>query len=69
MQIYKAPKILIFTLKRFKAQNRIFKQKLETLVDFPVKNLDLTDYIINTKTPPEYNTETNEVNGEQKKEG
>ncbi|CAK82480.1 unnamed protein product (macronuclear) [Paramecium tetraurelia] len=31
MQIYKAPQILIFTLKRFKASNRMFKQKLEYL--------------------------------------
>ncbi|CAD8164051.1 unnamed protein product [Paramecium octaurelia] len=68
MQIYKAPQILIFTLKRFKASNRMFKQKLETFVDFPLNGLDMTDYLINSKTPQEYENETEDDNGENNKQ-
>ncbi|CAD8065888.1 unnamed protein product [Paramecium primaurelia] len=68
MQIYKAPQILIFTLKRFKESNRMFKQKLETFVDFPINGLDMTDYLINSKTPQEYETETEDDNGENNKQ-
>lgn len=45
----------------------MFKQKLETFVDFPINGLDMTDYLINTKTPSEYENETEDDNGEQKK--
>ncbi|CAD8078254.1 unnamed protein product [Paramecium sonneborni] len=68
MQIYKAPQILIFTLKRFKASNRMFKQKLETFVDFPINGLDMTDYLINSKTPQDYENETEDDNGENNKQ-
>ncbi|CAD8073602.1 unnamed protein product [Paramecium primaurelia] len=68
MQIYKAPQILIFTLKRFKASNRMFKAKLETFVDFPINGLDMTDYLINSKTPQEYENETEDDNGENNKQ-
>ncbi|CAD8077505.1 unnamed protein product [Paramecium sonneborni] len=68
MQIYKAPQILIFTLKRFKASNRMFKQKLETFVDFPINGLDMTDYLINSKTPQDYENETEDENGENNKQ-
>ncbi|CAD8074353.1 unnamed protein product [Paramecium primaurelia] len=53
MQIYKASDILIFTLKRFKASHGFFKQKLETFVEFPVKGLDLTEFILNQNKPHE----------------
>ncbi|CAK84746.1 unnamed protein product (macronuclear) [Paramecium tetraurelia] len=53
MQIYKASDILIFTLKRFKASHGFFKQKLETFVEFPVRGLDLTEFIINQNKPHE----------------
>ena len=42
MEIYRCPHYLIIHLKRFNADN-----KIETLVDFPVKNLDLHRYINN----------------------
>ncbi|CAD8047703.1 unnamed protein product [Paramecium sonneborni] len=64
MQIYKAPQILIFTLKRFKTSNIQFKQKLETFVDFPIENLDMTDYLINSNTPKEFHKENMTNNGE-----
>ena len=42
MEIYKSPPILILHLKRFTNNN-----KLSILVDYPVKDLDLSDYIKN----------------------
>ena len=42
----------------------MFKQKLETLVDFPINGLDLTKYVINGCVPETYSTETVEQNGE-----
>ncbi|CAD8200152.1 unnamed protein product [Paramecium octaurelia] len=57
MQIYKASDILIFTLKRFKASSGFFKQKLETFVEFPVRGLDLTDFILNKNRPLDYEQE------------
>ena len=65
MQIYKAPSILIFHLKRFKASShRSFKSKLDTLVEFPLTGLDMTDQILNTNIPNEYNNEALLENGE-----
>ena len=52
MQIYKAHKILIFHLKRFKASaNRSFKTKLETLVEFPINGLDMSEFVLNSNVP------------------
>ncbi len=44
MEIYKAPPILILHLKRFTNQN-----KLSMFVDYPVKDLDLSEYIKSTE--------------------
>ena len=38
--------MLIVSLKRF-SYTRYWRDKLDTLVDFPVKNLDMSPYIIN----------------------
>ncbi|CAK80662.1 unnamed protein product (macronuclear) [Paramecium tetraurelia] len=64
VQIYKAPQLLIFKLNRFKANNKIFKQKIEDLVNFPINNLDMTDYVINSNTPNEFLKENESNNGE-----
>ena len=40
MELYKIPKILIIQLKRFENG-----QKIKTFIDFPIKNLDITQYI------------------------
>ena len=55
MEIYKTPKILILHLKRFRT-NRVSSigsffftsssSKISTLVDFPIKGLDLKNYIL-----------------------
>lgn len=39
------PEILVIHLKRF-SYNRIFKNKLETFVDFPIEDLDLSTYTV-----------------------
>ena len=41
MEIYRAPQILVIHLKRFSAN-----EKIDTLVDFPINDLDLNQYII-----------------------
>ena len=50
IKIYKAPKYLIIQLKRFKKKSNGFfsfleGDKNETFVSFPIKNLDLSNYI------------------------
>jgi ubiquitin C-terminal hydrolase len=55
MQIYNVPPVLVINLKRFKGGKSKFSNmsswssggngKLSTLVDFPLKGLDLSDYI------------------------
>ena len=47
MSIYRAPKILILHLKRFKQKGIIRKEKNETKVNFP-SILDMKEYLINT---------------------
>nr|XP_055030276.1 ubiquitin carboxyl-terminal hydrolase 8 isoform X2 [Misgurnus anguillicaudatus] len=48
MQIWKVPPILLIHLKRFKYDGR-WREKLQTLVDFPLDNLDLSQYVIGPK--------------------
>lgn len=49
MSIYKAPKVLILHLKRFKQKNSFRKEKNESKVNFPT-TLDLKPFVID-KTP------------------
>uniref|UniRef100_A0A3P9MNP3 Ubiquitin carboxyl-terminal hydrolase 8 n=1 Tax=Oryzias latipes TaxID=8090 RepID=A0A3P9MNP3_ORYLA len=48
LEIWKVPPILLVHLKRFSYEGR-WKQKLQTTVDFPLDNLDLTQYVIGPK--------------------
>lgn len=54
--IWQAPQILVVHLKRFLQQQRILApQRLDTLIDFPIDNLDLTEFVIGPKhVPPIY---------------
>ena len=45
LQIFHAPEILIIHLKRFLQINRIRREKQTSMVDFPLKGLDLTPWI------------------------
>lgn len=49
LEIWKIPPILLVHLKRFWYEGR-WKQKLQTSVDFPLENLDLSHYVIGPKT-------------------
>lgn len=42
--LWKAPDVLAVHLKRF-SSNRIFRDKIDTHIDFPVEGLDLTDMV------------------------
>jgi ubiquitin carboxyl-terminal hydrolase 4/11/15 len=55
MEIYKAPPIIMIQLKRFKAANSILsKAKIGEKIDFPINNLDLTNYVLNHELPMDY---------------
>ncbi|CAD8175796.1 unnamed protein product [Paramecium octaurelia] len=57
MEIYKTPKILIFHLKRFKNSNKFFKSKLETLIEFPIQDFDIREFVQNHHLPSDFHTE------------
>jgi len=41
------PEVLIIHLKRF-SYNRYWRDKIDTVIDFPIRGLDMTQYVINT---------------------
>lgn len=45
-ELWKAPDILVIHLKRFSAQGRNFRDKLDVLVDFPIQGLDLSSRVV-----------------------
>ncbi|KAF6169981.1 hypothetical protein GIB67_034373 [Kingdonia uniflora] len=45
LDLWRLPEVLIIHLKRF-SYSRFMKNKLETYVDFPIDDLDLSDYIV-----------------------
>lgn len=53
MDLYKLPKVLIVHLKRFLKNDHEYSlfrnasRKITDLVDFPLKELDLSEYVIN----------------------
>ena len=54
MAIYKAPKLLIFHLKRFKNQSFTHNSKVTTKIDFPIEDLDLSNFVLNDELPEDY---------------
>ena len=46
IDLWKLPPVLIIHLKRFKYNRYGSRMKLETYVDFPIKNLDMGDFLI-----------------------
>lgn len=44
--IWSLPKVMIIHLKRF-SFSRSWRDKIDTLVEFPVKNLDMSEYVLN----------------------
>lgn len=54
MDIYKAPKYLVFQFLRFEdVHNFMQAKKLNTLIDFPIESFDLTDTVLNHEMPGE----------------
>ncbi|XP_058770669.1 ubiquitin carboxyl-terminal hydrolase 9-like [Vicia villosa] len=51
LDLWKLPEILVFHLKRF-SYSRYLKNKLDTFVNFPIHNLDLTKYVKNKEGQP-----------------
>jgi len=51
--IWSLPKILIIHLKRFSYRNKWHREKLETLVDFPFENLDMSKYLLSNPSEPQ----------------
>ncbi|XP_063170545.1 ubiquitin carboxyl-terminal hydrolase 8 isoform X2 [Candoia aspera] len=49
IEIWKLPPVLLVHLKRFSYDGR-WKQKLQTSVDFPLENLDLSQYVIGPRS-------------------
>ena len=47
--IWNLPKVLVLQLKRF-SYSRNYRDKIDTLVDFPLLDLDIKDYLIQTDT-------------------
>ncbi|KMT11558.1 hypothetical protein BVRB_5g108750 [Beta vulgaris subsp. vulgaris] len=50
LDLWRLPEILVVHLKRF-SYSRILKNKLETYVDFPIDNLDLTGFLAHESGP------------------
>lgn len=53
MDIYKVPPILIIHLKRFKTHG-YYREKLNAIVNFSEKGLDISDFVIGPEKPPLY---------------
>ena len=45
LDLYRLPPILVMHLKRFN-YSRLWRDKISTLVDFPLANLDMTPYVL-----------------------
>nr|CAB3267547.1 ZF(MYND)-3 zinc finger protein [Phallusia mammillata] len=49
MSIWQLPKVLILQLKRFSFKNLLWRDKIDTFVDFPVNGLDMSEFCINPR--------------------
>lgn len=55
MEVYKAPPILILHFKRFKSGTSFYKKgKITEKVEFPIDDLDISNYVINEELPMDY---------------
>ena len=54
--LWSLPEVLVVHLKRF-SYSRLYRDKIDTLVDFPLKDLDMSSYLINknSTTTTKYN--------------
>jgi ubiquitin carboxyl-terminal hydrolase 4/11/15 len=56
IQLWKLPPVLVVHLKRFQ-YTHVYREKLMTLVDFPIDALDLSSYLIGPRPPSEMATD------------
>uniref|UniRef100_S4RHF9 Ubiquitin carboxyl-terminal hydrolase n=1 Tax=Petromyzon marinus TaxID=7757 RepID=S4RHF9_PETMA len=49
--LWALPKVLVVHLKRF-SYNKYWRDKLDTLVDFPIRDLDMSEFVIGTQDVP-----------------
>ncbi|KAK8915991.1 Ubiquitin carboxyl-terminal hydrolase 9 [Platanthera zijinensis] len=52
LDLWRLPEILVVHLKRF-SYTRYLKNKLDKFVNFPVRGLDLSKYVMNNSAPPQ----------------
>eukprot|EP00468_Gymnochlora_sp_CCMP2014_P010982 CAMPEP_0167756520 /NCGR_PEP_ID=MMETSP0110_2-20121227/9429_1 /TAXON_ID=629695 /ORGANISM="Gymnochlora sp., Strain CCMP2014" /LENGTH=1205 /DNA_ID=CAMNT_0007642635 /DNA_START=52 /DNA_END=3669 /DNA_ORIENTATION=+ len=50
LDLFKCPEILIIHLKRFVQRSASYREKISDFVDFPIKGLNLSKYIVATST-------------------
>ena len=50
LDLWRLPEVLVIHLKRF-SYSRSLKHKLETFVNFPIRDFDLTNYVANKSSP------------------
>lgn len=67
-RISKLPEVLIFQISRF-AKNNFFVEKNPTIVQYPVKNLDMGPYTLDNKDDEMYDLVANIVHDGDPKEG
>ncbi len=48
--MWKVPRILVVHLKRFSYRNKYWREKLDTFVDFPLDDLDLSPHVLGPGT-------------------
>ena len=53
--LWNLPKVLIIHMKRF-SYSRFWRDKLDTMVDFPIHGLNMSQYVINNKRKTSYMT-------------
>ena len=49
MEVWKAPPLLVVNIKRFSFRNKYYRDKLETVVNFPIEGLDMGKYVLSKK--------------------
>lgn len=49
LELWRVPNILVIHLKRFQAGSWGYREKLNSFVDFPLTELDLSDYVLDTR--------------------
>lgn len=52
LEVYRSPQILIFQLKRFKSSKSNYKSKILERINFPINDLDLSGFLINSEFQP-----------------